>query len=333
MFEIINLMKRFFLPIFCFVFFFPFFFLLSVNKVLATTTTINPSADAMIDSLHPDSKYGSNTHLDVSHSNTPDPIAKVRSLIRFDLSSVPTNATVNSATFSIYFYGCGIWSQTIDDLNIARITASWDEYQVTWNTHKSKFDTASKIAKTAPCGSTGKYHNFDIKTFVNNWRNGTWSNYGVGLYGAELSSVSWIKFFYSREDPENKPPKLTIYYTIPSTSSPADPTITGGSSPTNSPGSSSQASNGTTSNNTSTSNSTNNLDSSGNPITDSATTSAKKSTVSATSSENKNEVSRTKIVLISLLSLLFVVIILGYIIYRRRKGGLLKKENKEVKLK
>jgi len=292
-------MKR--LPLFIiFVLLFSFLFIApKTNNAWAAPTTLTPTADAMIISDHPDSKYGSNSHLDVAKTST----YKIRDLIRFDLGSIPSNATITSATFSIYLYGCGSLSQTVDDLNIARITADWQEYQVTWNTHKSKFDMSSTLNKTAPCSLNNQYHNFDVKSFVENWRNGTWPNYGLGLYGNEYPQptvADWIKFFYGREDPANKPPKLAITYTLPTSPTDGSTNVgtdnssnTSGGETTSKPGEEKTA-------------------------TQSATIGAKKATVSTSQVESKG-ISALRIAILAALTILLAGAIAGYIIYRRRK--------------
>jgi hypothetical protein len=213
------------LPLFIgLVFIFSFVFAsLTTKPALAAATTLAASADAEIKSDTPSSNFGASSVMDVGRLVPPQTSKKIRALVRFDLSSIPSNATIGSATFSIYLYGCGIYSQTIDDLNIGRNKGSWEESTVNWS-NKPSFDTSTVLNKTAPCSSDDQYHNYSIKSFVEGWMAGTFPNYGIVLYGDEAPSESWIKFFSPKEDNTRPDPKLVINYTVPS--SPGDGTGT-----------------------------------------------------------------------------------------------------------
>ncbi len=304
-------MKR--LPLFIiFVFLFSFlFFAPKTNNAWAAPTTLTASQDAMVQSLNPNSPYGSNSHLDIMKSYHPTlhPTldGKTRSLVKFDLSSIPPNATIDSATFSIFLYGCN-WTQTVNNLYIGRNKDPWQEYLVSWN-NKPSFDAGSVINSTAPCTSVNQYLNYDIKPFVTGWMNGTYQNNGIVMYGNELAGVSWIKFFYGREDPANKPPKLVLTYTLPTSPTDGSTNVgtdnssnTSGGETTSKPGEEKTA-------------------------TQSATIGAKKATVSTSPVESKG-ISAVRIALLAALTILLVGVVVGYIIYRRRKK-LTSKKDKE----
>ncbi|HEX7456366.1 MAG TPA: DNRLRE domain-containing protein [Candidatus Nanoarchaeia archaeon] len=298
------------------VFLFSFlFFVPKTNTAWAAPTTLTATADAMIQSLNPDSKYGSNSHLDVMKSYPPitNPEGKTRSLVKFDLSSIPANATIDSATFSIFLYGCN-WTQTVDNLHIGRNKDSWQEYLVSWN-NKSSFDTGSVINSTAPCTSVNQYLNYNIKPFVTGWMNGTYPNNGIVMYGNEGAGVSWIKFFYGRENPANKPPKLVLTYTLP-----GQPTDGNTNDGTEEDGSD-----------------TNDKETASKPgedksATQSATISAQKATPSTTISEKAKGISGARIALIVALVVILGALTAGYIIYRRRKKLASKKDKEPEKL-
>ena len=58
-----------------------------------------------------------------------------RSLIKFDLSSLPSGKTVTSAKLSLYWDQLASAGQSGDnDSKISRITSAWNENTVTWNT-------------------------------------------------------------------------------------------------------------------------------------------------------------------------------------------------------
>jgi hypothetical protein len=301
-------MKR--LPLFfIFAFLVPIFiFVQKTAPALATTATLTSAADATIRSGgSADENYGDDILLYVWKL----PTSKARTLVKFNLSSIPTNATIDSATFSIYLTSCGRYSQTINDFNIARITAGWQENTVTWNSHKNKFDMASALNKTASCDATGGYLNYNVKTFVRNWLGSAYSNYGLGLYGDEGASESWEKIFYSREYENNKPPKLKIIYTLPGQST-GTPDETG--------------ENGSETDDVAVSKPDEDK-----VATDSATISAQKATPSTTLAEKVKGISGWKIALLAVLIILLAGAIAGYIIYRRRKKQTSKKDEEPEK--
>ena len=296
------------MPIFILGFFFSFLlFAPRINNVFAATVTLTATADTKIvgSPTTSDTNYGTSTTIETRKTDTE----KGRVLISFAISSVPSNATIDSATFSIYFYDCGRLSQTIDDLDISRITGVWKENLATWNTEKNNFDFNNALHKTAPCSSTGKYLKYEIKTFVNNWRNGTWINYGIGLSGDEGAADSWRKSFYSKEHGSNNPPKLTINYTVPAQPT-SDTTSTGSDQGT---GDTADQGDG--------------LESDEQTVGDSgATPAAKKATPSSVEKE-KAGFSPLKIVLLTVLILLLIAVVAGYIFYRQRKNKSPKKDS------
>ena len=298
-------MKRLpFAIIFVFIFLFSLLFITSkANNVFAAAKTLTATADAPIksDPAFADTNHGGVNWLSASRLWPPQTPKKIRFLVKFGLSSVPSNATVTSATFSIYFTDCGgSFSQDIDDLNIARVTGSWTENGVTWNTHKDKFDMSTALYKSAPCNSPNKYLNYSVKTFVVNWLNGSQPNYGLGIYGDEGAGISWIKSFHSKEHGANKPPKLTVNYTVPSGTANGD---------------------GTTPDETS------DIDEDASKTaTDSATISAQRATPSTTLADKTKGISGWKIALLAVLIILLVGAIAGYIIYRRKRKLGSKKE-------
>jgi hypothetical protein len=206
-------------------------------------------------------------------------------------------------------------------MNIARITADWEEDTVTWNTHKGKFDTSNALNKTADCSLDDQYHNYNILSFVNNWRNGIWPNYGIGMYGNEAPSESWIKFFASKEDGSRPHPKLTITYTLP-----GQPSTNGNNGSTSPDGSEED-------NGTETGEKEDESIAKDKSATESAvaTQSAKVATPSSAEEKSKG-ISGLRIALLALLIILLISVAGGYIFYKKR-GRFLNKGVKNEKTK
>ena len=91
-----------------------------------TTETFQADADAAIRSTSGETNYGTSTSISIRQ--TADG-ALDRTLIRFNLSSLPDGATIESAT--LY----GYMSSRMGDREVAayRVTGAWSESGVTWN--------------------------------------------------------------------------------------------------------------------------------------------------------------------------------------------------------
>jgi hypothetical protein len=84
-----------------------------------------PSDDTYIDGGSTTKNYGSDTQFTVR----PDNGADRRGLVRFDLSAIPANAAITSATLYLYENG----NKTGQTTYIYRVTSSWNESTVTWD--------------------------------------------------------------------------------------------------------------------------------------------------------------------------------------------------------
>ncbi|AKT43655.1 DNRLRE domain-containing protein [Chondromyces crocatus] len=98
-----------------------------------------------------------------------------RTLLQFDLSSVPAGATVVNSTMGIYqVYRDGAAAT----VNVHQVTAAWAENSVTWNSLGSSFDPAASASFTA--SSAIDYRRFAVDELVQGWVDGT-PNHGVLL--------------------------------------------------------------------------------------------------------------------------------------------------------
>jgi len=135
-----------------------------------------------------------------------------RFLVKFDLSSIPSNATVDSSTLSLYLASCS-GTPFPDWLVAGRASSSWTESGVTWN---NKPGYLTNVRQYIPCSSGWK--DFNVKTIVSEWVSGSKANYGFMVLGDEDDNT-WYRTFYSRGVADYKP-KLVINYTVPDTTGP-----------------------------------------------------------------------------------------------------------------
>ena len=138
-----------------------------------------PTDDATIHCNAPDYNDGSSDKMTVrnmyGHPSHPtywerDP------LVKFDISSIPSGSTINSATLKLYYYYWWDNNPAGHDLKLYKITSSWDEDTVTWNTQPS-YASQPTTYSTVP-SSTGVWMEWDVTSDVQDFVDGDATNYG-----------------------------------------------------------------------------------------------------------------------------------------------------------
>ncbi|MCL5292157.1 MAG: DNRLRE domain-containing protein [Actinobacteria bacterium] len=179
------------------------------------TLTLNPSADTYVSERYPTSNYSVGTTL---YSGFDDRQKNNYSLIKFDVSLL-NGYIIDTATLSMYASGVAQPSSTPEYLN--RITSSWDKSTVTWNTRP----VSESLTNTrTPQGLQNGWLSFDVKSAVQNYLSGVWTNYGfllhedttiaVGPFLAwESTSSAWArhKFASGRFNPDSYMDAVSLY--------------------------------------------------------------------------------------------------------------------------
>lgn len=98
------------------------------------------SADAAVQEQSPTTNFGSDTTALVQRKNAKD----IRTLVTFDLSAIPTTATVNSGALSLWATVASAESETA-----WRVDATWAEGTVTWNNQPAATDTFTAVVPAA----------------------------------------------------------------------------------------------------------------------------------------------------------------------------------------
>ncbi len=190
--------------------------------------TYIPTADSYVQNIYPTSNFGTSSEITSGKADPDfyDPTYYCRTLYLFNLSSIPSGATILSASLGLY----GISDQTHNSY-LYRITSSWAESTATWNLFPS-FNTTSLLFGYHATPSVYAWKTFtgtNLTSTIQSWVNGTYTNYGLAMmnqYGAEADGLYVVN---SRENGSNKP-YMYVYYTYPIT-----PTSTPTSTPTNTP--------------------------------------------------------------------------------------------------
>jgi len=165
-----------------------------------------PSDDTYLDATKPDNNFGGANRLYIRANNSADN----RTLLRFDLSAVPANATITGA--KLYLTGNNTASDQV--VYVYRVTAPWSETTATWQSwinpggdFNSNLAYAQFIPTQANCALE-----IDLTGLVQQWVNGSLPNYGILLYttGSDRNFS-----FYSKDDSANveRAPRMNVTYT------------------------------------------------------------------------------------------------------------------------
>jgi len=196
-----------------------------------TTLVLQPDSaagkDADINSCvacgYTNMNFGSGTELNASAWTYQGNPGGDRSLLQFDLSGVPANATIQSATLTLYnnpnsSNGLGNGQHShLSGSNTAwlqRITSTWAENTVTWNTQP----TTTTLNEVALPQDTNPNENYvlDVKALVIDMINNPTTSFGFML---KLQTEQYYRcLLFASSDHPNAAlhPKLEICYTVPS---------------------------------------------------------------------------------------------------------------------
>ncbi|MFC1768800.1 Ig-like domain-containing protein [Nanoarchaeota archaeon] len=148
--------------------------------------------DTFIDEKTPTTNYGTNANLNVD----PRTGKTKRAMITWNLSDVPAGVVIESAIMELYLLTDAGAALNTD---VVRITQSWSETGVTWNTRPT-FDAT--VYDTILVGGTLGWYSWNITTLVTEWYNGTYTN--LGLYvkptTENAGNANDEKTFYSSDE-------------------------------------------------------------------------------------------------------------------------------------
>ncbi|MFZ5916397.1 MAG: DNRLRE domain-containing protein [Chloroflexota bacterium] len=130
-----------------------------------------------------------------------------RAVLLADLSALPPDVTIDSATLQVYHVESYDYPATSRTLTAYRISSWWTEHRVTWNNAPSCAEAYGSVS--IGHGSWGWYA-MDVTALVRAWLNGAYPNYGIMLRGSENEAY---RAFSS--DGTTTSPKLVIQYSLP----------------------------------------------------------------------------------------------------------------------
>jgi Concanavalin A-like lectin/glucanases superfamily len=186
----------------------------------ATVLTLQPgplnSQDGEISSITPNTVYSNGFFLDPLAWTQSGDLNVKRTFIKFDISSIPPNAIIDSAFLSLYFSQALVTANPIfnghygdNELSIQRVNSAWTLPTLTWNTQPTS-TPINQLIVPAATSITQNYLNLNVKNLVDDMKNN--GNYGF-MIKHSIENVYKITCLTSSE--ETNPlirPKLVVYY-------------------------------------------------------------------------------------------------------------------------
>jgi PKD repeat protein len=190
----------------------------------------NGTSDAYIREYSADTAHGLETTLQVDGSEPSGSATDMSILLGWDIGSIPTDATVQSADFQLEVTNASNGSYSCHGL-----LTSWIQSEVTWNqaadgkpwTTPGAFSTSERGSQsvcTVSAASTGSLTvslNADGLSLVQGWINNPSSNHGIIIASATTSDGA--DFHSSESSTAIARPKLNVVYSVPTTPDNIDP--------------------------------------------------------------------------------------------------------------
>ena len=155
-------------------------------------TTLFATADTYVSSATPNTNYGTAADLQVSLSGTIPTAVFKRTLLAFDLSELPANAEILTATLRLYSEfnraNTAVPQTPADStINVYAIDAAWSETAVTYATRPASTYRNDPPASYVLTGWT----EWDVRNTVAGWVSGDYPNYGFWLSTGLQESAYW----------------------------------------------------------------------------------------------------------------------------------------------
>jgi hypothetical protein len=161
------------------------------------TVLLEPTDDATILENYPTSNTGTEDSITLRSISG----WKWEGLIKFNLSTIPSNVTVLFAALRLYYYKNWDGNPSGHQVNAYRITSDWEEENVTWNTRPSSATAPSSVAIMPATINNWVFWNLtsDVRLFYNS------SNPNYGWRIIDVSGDNTCSYFFSKEYSEYHP--------------------------------------------------------------------------------------------------------------------------------
>ena len=178
-----------------------------------TTDTLISTQDSHTNSRYPTNNYGSITTMKSKTYLKKGVQYYTRSFVQFDLSSIPSNAIVYSASLNVNrtaaVTGGAKW-------NTKLVTSSWLESKITASVQPTISTFSGDVVSTTPSTSSN-LEKIDVTSMVQRMVYGQTVNYGWSIQVEKevYSGTSGAKFYTKEHATSSLRPKLIVNYYIP----------------------------------------------------------------------------------------------------------------------
>lgn len=170
--------------------------------------------DAYLASGQPTSNFGNHPNFGGNTWTCTGPVCNARGLMTFNLSSIPTTATITAANLLLFADGGWGPSPTLgpgNDGSILNVTSAWTESLVTWNTQPATSITNSVYIPAS--SSSVQNYTLNLTSMVQNWVTNPSSNNGFLLkMNDEINFYKSLIFASSDNSDTTKCPRLQVTY-------------------------------------------------------------------------------------------------------------------------
>lgn len=160
-------------------------------------------ADATVDQAAPDTNFGGSGIVQVA-----DDGLEKRTYLRFNVTGIPDNAGIRSATLELTFAnGQGSYA----DIRISAVNERWEEGSVTWNAQPLRGSVYGHTRE-----SFASLMSWNVRSLVQDWVDGTVEEYGLLMDTEPLSVGSATNVsFDAKEFDLERAAKLCVEWTPP----------------------------------------------------------------------------------------------------------------------
>lgn len=199
-----------------------FFNLLGFGQLVSVHLKPGPAIgkDAFLASFGSNVNYGNHPEFTAMGWTCSGPSCVARGLLEFDLTSIPVGAVIQSASLNLYantnpYNGNGSAMFGANAAELYRVTSSWNESSVTYNTQPS-YNVSNSINLPASISAFQNYLGINVTSMVSDMVTNPSTNFGFLLkLNNELPYASMI-FASSDCDDSLLWPELNIEYSLTS---------------------------------------------------------------------------------------------------------------------
>jgi hypothetical protein len=179
--------------------------LLTIVVCISTSSfALDPTDDTYVDEWNPTGINGTSNRM-ITRSMYLGGFV-LDTLIKFDLTWIPPDATVKSATLAMFYSNWLSCDPVGRQLDAFRITEDWDEDTANWNNRPAH--NATPVA-TDYVPSVHSGMGWDVTSSVQDYVDGAYPNYGWKIRDVETSG-NCMTYFFSKENGSDFDPGLVV---------------------------------------------------------------------------------------------------------------------------